>query len=173
MKWIINIGHMDEYSEQIVLIYEKFLVKILTNKLLKSLNTELIAIPQKKTTKLFFIKSSNDIASLKEKDFLFEGGYIYVILSTNIDINDGKTFKKVWELFPDLSSSIDNPINVYGNHFHSGGKDIYIENDLVVQGYQEGEFDEGYFSDDQSDDYFVSFADLPEPVQDTWSNSLN
>ena len=59
MKWIINIGYMDEYSEQMVLIYEKFLVKILTNKLLKSLNTELIAIPKKLTTKLFFIKSSN------------------------------------------------------------------------------------------------------------------
>ena len=46
-------------------------------------------------------------------------------------------------------------------------------NNLIVQGYRDGEFDEGYFSDGLSDDYLLSFSDLPKSVQETWNKSLN
>jgi hypothetical protein len=171
MNWIINFSLMGEYSDEMSIIYEKVLAKILTNKILKNVEAKLIAVPIKSSKKISFIKNSLDFTSLKEKDFLFEGDYIYMILSTNIDINDGKSFKKVWDLFPELSSDLENSISIYGNHFHTAGGDIYIEDSLIVQGYTQGEFETGYFSDGQSDDYFVSFDDLPQSVQEALNKS--
>ncbi len=114
------------------------------------------------------IKNSSDFTSLKEKEFLFEGDYIYLILSANIDIDDEKSTKKVWDLFLKLSQGLDNSINVYG-YTHP----IEDLNNLIVQGYRDGEFDEGYFSDGLSDDYLLSFSDLPKSVQETWNKSLS
>ena len=149
-------------------IYEKLLSKIIANKFLSGLNANLIAVPKKPNNNLLSIKNSSDFTSLKEKEFLFEGDYIYLILSANIDIDDEKSTKKVWDLFLKLSSGLDNSINVYG-YTHP----IEDLNNLIVQGYRDGEFDEGYFSDGLSDDYLLSFSDLPKSVKETWNKSLS
>ena len=149
-------------------IYDKLLSKIIANKFLSGLSVNLIAIPKKPNNNLLTIKNSSDFTSLKEKDFLFEGDYIYMILSTNIDIDDEKSTKKVWDLFLKLSLGLENSINIYG-YTHP----IEDLNNLIVQGYRDGEFDEGYFSDGLSDDYLLSFSDLPKSVQETWNKSLN
>ncbi len=170
MNWVINLSlfYSDGYSKEMLKVYEKLLIKILSNKVLKEFRAKLIAVPVKPNKNLHLIKNSSEFTSLKEKDFLFEGDYIYIILSTNIGIDEEKSTKKVWDLFPELSSGLDNSINIYG-YIHP----IEDLNNLIVQGYREGEFDEGYFSDNQSDDYLLSFADLPESVQEAWNNSLD
>ena len=170
MNWIINLNlfYSDGYSEELLKIYEKLLSKIIANKFLNGLNANLIAVPKKPNNNLLSIKNSSDFTDLKEKDFLFEGDYIYMILSTNIDIDDEKSTKKVWDLFLKLSSGLDNSINIYG-YTHP----IEDLNNLIVQGYRDGEFDEGYLSDGLSDDYLLSFSDLPKSVKETWNKTLS
>ena len=170
MNWIINLNlfYSDGYSEEMLKIYEKLLSKIIANKFLSGLNANLIAVPKKPNNNLLSIKNSSDFTGLKEKEFLFEGDYIYLILSANVDIDDEKSTKKVWDLFLKLSSGLDNSINVYG-YTHP----IEDLNNLIVQGYRDAEFDEGYFSDGLSDDYLLSFSDLPKSVQETWNKSLS
>jgi len=170
MNWIININlfYSDGYSEEMLKVFEKLLSKMLANKFLKGLDVKLIAVPTKPNKNLLTIKNSLDFTSLKEKDFLFEGDYIYMILSTSADIDDEKSTKKVWDSFLEFSTGLDNSLNIYG-YTHP----IEDLNNLIVQGYRSGEFDEGYFSEGNSDDYLLTFSDLPKSVQDTWNKTLS
>ena len=170
-SWILclTVECFDSYKNGMLNLHEGFITKILNNKYLKELQFKLIAVPAKQK-KISLINSQLDFVNLNEKDYLFEGDYLYLILTVNKDFDDEKTHKKVWDLFLKLTpgEEYSPTINVYGNTWP-----CYDMNTIVVQGYDSSGFEEGYFSDDFSDDFSLTLSDLPKSVEDAFGESLN